>query len=613
MQERERTATNVAPSNLFQNWRTHLGAFLLAITALVIFLFSPVRQVNDSKFSMLVSQGLIQHRSFALDHYSIPRLAPVYREEYVQNGELYQLEQVNNHIFYFFPPGSSVLSVPFVTLMNAFGISAAHPDGTYDSEGEKTIEGYLAALLMAALIAVFFYTSSLAHGFGTSAIIALGAAFGTQVWSTASRAMYTDTWALLLLGIIILMLAANEINKRPFNSILLASLMSWMYFVYPLYAVHVIGVSIYVLLYHRQQFIKFAVTGLAWFSGLILYSWHYFGQMLPNYFKGGRLGFSQFWEALPGNLISPSRGLLVFVPVIFFVAYLLIRYRANLCNRRLVILAISLVTGHLVVVSGFAHWWGGHSFGPRFTTGTIPWIVLLAILGLAAMSKSRVRQAGTERLKQRLALSIGAILLAASVFTNARGALSPETLAWNSKPLNVDEHPERLWSWQYPQFLAGLLHPPLPASFPALPKEALIDFGSEQSEEYLWFGWSGREDNFRWTDGKKAAFIFRVTEPKPVALRISMGAFLSKPALEKQSVQIDLNGKPIAGIDISDDQTRVYIVALPDSLLKENNVLTFGMPDAASPESLHQGADNRLLGLRVEWLRFGVVPPQPPQ
>jgi hypothetical protein len=608
MQERERAVANIVSPGI-SRWKSHYGALLVALITFLVFLFSPVRQVNDSKFSMLVSQDLIQHRSFALDHFSIPRFSPVYREEYVQNGELYQLEQVNNHIFYFFPPGSAVLSVPFVALMNSFGISAVKPDGTYDPEGEGIIEGYLAALLMAALIGLFFYTSSLALPSGLSAIIALSAAFGTQVWSTTSRAMYTDTWALLLLGIVILMLAAYEINGRQLNPVLLASLLSWMYFVYPLYSVHLIGVSIYVLLFHRRQFIKFAVTGLAWLSGLVLYSWHNFGQLLPNYFKGGRLGFSQFLIALPGNLISPSRGLLVFVPVIFFVAYLLIRYRADLCHRRLVILALSILGAHLIVISGFAHWWGGHSFGPRFTTGIIPWIVLLAILGLAAMSKSRIHQAGAGRLEQRVALSVGVILLAASIFTNARGALYAETLEWNSKPQNVDDHPERLWNWRYPQFLAGLLPPPLPATFPVVPNDVRIDLGSEQSEKHLWFGWSGPEQRFRWTDGKKAAFIFRLTEPRQVTFRISMGAFLIKPALEKQSVHIDLNGSSIASIDISDDQTRVYSFELADGLLKENNVLTFALPDAASPKSLHEGADPRLLGLRVEWVQFGVASP----
>jgi hypothetical protein len=88
-----------------------------------------------------------------------------------------------------------------------------------------------------------------------------------------------------------------------------------------------------------------------------------------------------------------------------------------------------------------------------------------------------------------------------------------------------------------------------------------------------------------------------------------MGAFLTRPALEKQSVQVDLNGRSIASIDISDDQARVYSFALADGLLKEDNVLTFRLPDAASPESLNQGPDPRLLGLRVEWLQFSVASP----
>jgi len=312
MQGSEYTVARIDPPQKSRYRETRLACCLVvALGTFLVFLFSPVRQVNDSKFSMLVSQDLIQHRSFALDHYSIPRLAPVYREEYVQNGELYQLEQVNNHIFYFFPPGSSVLSVPFVALMNACGISAANPDGSYDAAGEGKIEGYLAATLMAALVALFFYTSSLVLPLKSSLIVAFGGAFGTQVWSTASRAMYTDTWALFLLGIVVLIVTASEINHRQINPILLATLLSWMYFVYPLYSVHVVGVSGYILLFHRRQFIKFAITGLVWFCALILYSWLHFSHVLPNYFKGGRLGFTHFWEALAGNLISPSRGILI--------------------------------------------------------------------------------------------------------------------------------------------------------------------------------------------------------------------------------------------------------------------------------------------------------------
>ena len=102
----------------------HAMALLVFLVAFLIFKSSPLHPINDSRYSMMLSQCLIDHRSFQLDHYAIPRLPAVAREDYVQNGDLYQLEQVGPHLYYFFPPGSSVLSVPFVLVANAFGISA---------------------------------------------------------------------------------------------------------------------------------------------------------------------------------------------------------------------------------------------------------------------------------------------------------------------------------------------------------------------------------------------------------------------------------------------------------------------------------------------------------
>jgi len=40
------------------------------------------------------------------------------------------------------------------------------------------------------------------------------------------------------------------------------------------------------------------------------------------------------------------------------------------------------------------------------------------------------------------------------VAINARGAADSATARWNITPVNVDEHPERLWDWEHPQFLA---------------------------------------------------------------------------------------------------------------------------------------------------------------
>ncbi len=324
---------------------------------------------------------------------------------------------------------------------------------------------------MALLSVIFFYTARLLLPVSWSVVVAFGGALGTQVYSTASRALWSETWGILLLGVVIFLLVRSETGKRRFNPVLLASLLSWMYFVRPTFSVHILAVTVYLFIYHRRLFLRYAVTGATWLMVFVIYSWSNFGQLLPNYYRASRLQFDIFWEALAGNLVSPSRGLLVYVPSLLFVAYLLARYRRQLVHQRLVWLSLAIITGHLVVISSFSHWWGGHSFGPRFTTGLVPWFVLLGILGIRAMLNWREQSASDPtRAGWRVQLACGALLLLMSAFINTRGATSHATWLWNMRPLEIDQHPERLWDWSQPQFLAGILPtPPAKETPPAGP------------------------------------------------------------------------------------------------------------------------------------------------
>ena len=112
------------------------------------------------------------------------------------------------------------------------------------------------------------------------------------------------------------------------------------------------------------------------------------------------------------------------------------------------------LVGQLHVIAGFDPWWGGHSYGARYTTGLVPWFVLLAVLGLKAMLDWETRRGASVTTRRRALLACGALLLGLSVFINARGAMAHATWRWNVLPANVDEHPERIWDWRDPQFLA---------------------------------------------------------------------------------------------------------------------------------------------------------------
>jgi hypothetical protein len=430
------------------------GVFLFLLTSM-IFLAFPLPHLADSKYSTLTSESLIHRRSFTLDAYKIPDLAPAQTYNSASNTTVYQIEVSGGHFYHMFPPGGPVLSVPYVALLNLFGITSSNPDGSYNNKNEKIIQASLASLLMGALTLIFFYTSRYLLPLGWSVVVALGGSLGTQVWSTASRVLWSDTWGIFLLGYVVLLLVADATGKRTLRPVWLASVLSWMYFVRPTYSIAIAAITVYMLIYRRHLFAAYALTGAAWFAAFVAYSQVHFGQMLPYYYRASRLKFDSFPTAFAGNLISPARGLFVYVPVLFFVVYLLLRYERELPLPRLAVLALTVIFAHLFVIAGFTPWWGGHSYGPRYTTGLVPWFVLLGTLGIKAMLVWRERNseaAGTMR--ERVPLLVGGALLVLSILINGRGGTTADTLRWNVRPTNIDDHPERVWDWSYPQFIA---------------------------------------------------------------------------------------------------------------------------------------------------------------
>ncbi|MCU1263784.1 MAG: putative rane protein [Acidobacteria bacterium] len=545
---------------------------------------------------MLLSQNLLEHGSFKLDQYQSPRPPTVARDDYVEVGT-YQLELVNDHVYYFFPPGSSVLSVPYVALLRLFGVRAKDAGGTY---GEMRIQTSLAALLMAALALVFFYTARFLLDTLWSSVIALGGVLGTQVWSTASRGLWTHTWELLLIGVIIFLLVNYETRRRKLRPVLLATLLAWAYFVRPTSSITIVAITVYVLLYHRRLFFWYALTLALWLAGFIVYSWHNFGKLLPSYYAATRLNFGVFPTALIGNLVSPSRGLLIYVPWILFTGYLLARYRRDWEFPRLIWLSLACVTGNLIVVSSFKHWWGGVSYGPRLTTDLAPWLVLLTILGVRAMLREPVQRTA----RRRSELALGALLLALGIFIHGRGATSVSTLRWNDYPKDDAGMEAKIWDWRQPQFLAGLIQKPPPKNHPRLSGETRIDMATTAADKYLWDGWGRPEAGFRWTDGQDANVIFALDEISDLGLKINVAPLIVPGWISEQILQIELNGQAVETVTLNQPEYTELDLDLPKAVLQHQNILTFHLPHATSPAALKLSIDQRQLGLAIKWIEF---------
>ncbi len=429
----------------------------LFLSSLLVFCVSPVINTSDSMYSMVLSESILHRHSTHLDwvHFPAPiaelknSTPPTFNPKY----STYPLGNVNGHIVYCFPNGSSLLSVPFVAIMNGFGANAIRRDGSCSLGGEVVIQKMLSALLMALLTCLIFRAGLFLLTINTSTIVALSFAFGTPVWSTATRALWSHTWFIFLGGIVVYLLLRTESQVRKMPSILIATLLSWMYFVRPTGAVPIVCVAAFLFVCHRGEFKRFAAAGALWFGAFTVYSWFTFDEVIPGYYLASRLQFRTFPIALAGILVSPSRGLFLYVPMTGFITYVLIRYRHELPYRRLLFLSLSVILVHGVCVAGYPNWWGGASYGPRLLTDVLPWFAVLAILGLAGRAKTHPLD------NCRLELATACCLVALSIAINGRGAFSVSTQQW-STVVDVDRHPEHIFDWSYPQFAAGLIPPP---------------------------------------------------------------------------------------------------------------------------------------------------------
>jgi hypothetical protein len=436
-----------------------IAGLLVFVTTFVVLRVSPVHQLADAKFALLTSEQLWQHGSFTLDRRLFREIPPAKPEtpDRIENP-FYQLEQIGDRLYYSYPPGTSILSLPWVALMHARGFTTTDRDGFYNEGLEIGLQSGLACLLMAGLAMVVFHTSRLLLPLGWSVVIAASTAFGTQVWSTASRALWGDTWGILILGIVIWLLLRAEVKRGPPRPLLLATCLSWSYFARPTFCIPIVAITIFLLLYHRSTFVRYALTGGAWLALFVAYSRYHFGQNLPNYYETNRVTFETFWQGMAGSLFSPSRGLFIYVPVLIFVGYFLIRYRSSWATPRLVVLSVGVIIVHLVVIAGFVSWYGGHCYGPRYTTGLVPWFALLGILAVDARLRWRAENlASDSSARWRTERAIGALLLLCSMTLHGIGGISyAASISWNSTPINVDDMPSRAWDWSDPQFLRAV-------------------------------------------------------------------------------------------------------------------------------------------------------------
>lgn len=412
--------------------RRILKTILPVLLGLFVFLghsISSVSQSGDSRWAIPLALSILHERNLDLDEYA-SEIKP----------DDSKIDRIGGHYFSYFPYGTSLVSLPFIWLARLFDPQLADSSQVAFPELEIIIASAIVAAASLVMYAVARqHRLSVAGAFA----IALLFAFGTSVWSTASRALWQHGPSLLMLSLTLYLL--GEAEKHPRRIQYAALPLAFAYIIRPTNSIAIIVVSLYVLLRYRNHFFRYLLWGGIVALLFFVVNFSTFGTLLPRYFLPERVGSTDlFWTALVGNLISPARGLFVFTPVLLLVVVGVGRRLGKLEGLEVVSVAILLL--HWFLISTFPHWWGGWSYGPRFFTDMMPffWVLLFPLVQ-------------GDHIKRTPGFWITFLLLVAvGVLLHLRGATVTETYGpWSALPINIEKDPSRLWNWKDPPFLRG--------------------------------------------------------------------------------------------------------------------------------------------------------------
>lgn len=412
---------------------------------------------GDTVPAALFPFSVLEYHDIFFDHYV---------QDFKDSGTLtYFLWNMRGHSVSAYPIVTPVLIIPLYVipylLLKAFNIPI-DLSNIYFSVSVQILEK-LSASVIAALAAVFVYLSlmELLKNKKLSLLGALIFAFATNTWAISGQALWQHGMVELLLSAIIYLVIIDIKKQNARNVVLIGVLSGLFVFNRPSDSLLLLPVLVYVLSLRDRRVPVYLASALCASLPFMAYNYYFFGTLMGGY---GSITLFSFNSGtimnMLGLLISPSRGLIVYTPVVLLALPGLwyVRKLDDARVRRFLYLAFVAVILEVVVYGSFKTWWAGWSYGPRFLTGTMPFLAVLIALSLS-------ENIGIKKFnkKEALVVFVLALLLIPSIFSQIIGSFYYPKGNWDADP-NIDANTWRLWDWSDTQmkrsFDAGPIYPP---------------------------------------------------------------------------------------------------------------------------------------------------------
>jgi hypothetical protein len=357
-------------------------------------------------------------------------------------------DEVDGHRYDTAPIGTPVLAVPIVWAVDRAWAGRGDFQDYLKHNFPVDLQSNLASVIVALTAVGVYHIGRRRLTRPSAVLLALIFAFGTSAWSVVSRTLWQHGPSMLLLTLTIwIVLRAQD---RPARIQYAGLTLALAYVTRPTNSVAVLACTLWVLLVYRRWWRRYLLWAAAVAVPFVAYSLTTYHTWLPPYYRAFTLlSGATFGEALVGQWLSPSRGLLIFSPILGLAPIGLLWKLRRRQWQSLDTLFVGIIGLHWVVVSLWWNWWAGVSYGPRIWSDMLPFLIWFVIPPLSALAAWR----GLRRAAAWLALTL---LLAFSVGVHYRGANAPEVMDWNGRPAPIDAYPQRVWDWRDPQWLYGL-------------------------------------------------------------------------------------------------------------------------------------------------------------
>jgi hypothetical protein len=428
--------TAARPSRL--TWKV---ALVLFAAVCVVQGVSPDVQITDSRMTVPTAYALVRHHTLYLN--GVPSVARALAQTQ------YDIVRRGGHILPLYPWPPMLFAVPGAFLAGLVGVhvgtlSPSAPNHTWIIEvPSATVLVALTTLIVALIAMEFAGFHPRARRFGVW--MALIFAFGTAAWSTASRALWQHTPAMLMCSLALL--AALRVRRDRRYLWLLGAALPLGYLMRPTMAIPMIIIGLWALVTFRTSCWRMIVPAVIIAIGFVGVNEHYYGSLLAPYYTGSGNSLFEWYGPLDSigvQLVSPSRGLFVYTPM-FLLLFpgVRIRYRDGKFNSLDGALLVTVVAYTIaIILSGST---AGTAYGARFFTDIVP---ILLYFCFPVFERLIV----TRDLTRPAAVATVAVTVLSGLIT-IPGAVSHGALCWSATPRLITDDPGRVWDWNDPQFL----------------------------------------------------------------------------------------------------------------------------------------------------------------